>query len=64
MTTDPSPIMASKMVDVAALKLVVETEGVRRQVTVTVSPRPIAPLGWAKVVEAFSGLVSAHPERF
>jgi hypothetical protein len=57
-------IKATKIDDVAALKLVVETEGVRRDVTITVSPRPTEALGWVEVVEALSDLVSAHPERF
>jgi hypothetical protein len=64
MTANPLPPSASEMDDVAALKVVVETEGVQRQVTITVSPRPTDPLGWANVVEALSDLVSAHPERF
>jgi hypothetical protein len=64
MATDPSATTASEMEDVGTLKLVVETEGVRRDVTITVSPRPVDALGWADVIEALSDLVSAHPERF
>jgi len=64
MTTDPPRTTSSEMDDIAALKVTVETEGIQREVTITVSPRPIDPLGWANVVEALSDLVSEHPERF
>jgi hypothetical protein len=50
--------------DAATLKLTVETEGVQRDVTITVSPRPTDPLGWAEVVRALSDFMAAHPERF
>jgi hypothetical protein len=50
--------------DAATFKFVVETEGVRRDVTMTVSPRPTSAEGWADVVAALNELVAAHPERF
>jgi hypothetical protein len=50
--------------DAATYQLVVETDGVRRDVSITVSPRPIDGAGWANVVRALSDYVAAHPERF
>jgi len=64
MATAPSTITASEVDDAATFKIVVETEGVQRHVTLTVSPRPTDADGWADVVSALSDLVSAHPERF
>lgn len=55
---------ASERADVGSFDVVVETDGVQRKVTVTVSPRPTEPDGWAKVVKAMSDFVSDHPERF
>jgi len=41
MDRTPSTITASKIDDVATFNVVVEIEGVRRDVAMTVSPRPI-----------------------
>jgi hypothetical protein len=60
----PSTPASSKADDAATFKFVVETEGVRRDVTMTVSPRPTSAEGWADVVAALNDLVAAHPERF
>jgi hypothetical protein len=64
MAETPSTITASETGDAATFKIVVETEGVQRHVTVTVSPRPTDADGWAEVVTALADLVTAHPERF
>jgi hypothetical protein len=64
MDRTPSTITASKIDDVATFNVVVEIEGVRRDVAMTVSPRPIDADGWASVVKALSDFVAAHPERF
>jgi len=60
----PSTITASETEDTATFKLVVETEGVERNVAITVSPRPTDTAGWAIVVRALYDFVAAHPERF
>lgn len=52
------------MADIDDVEFEIETDGVRREVTVTVSPPPTDPDGWAKVIKALSDFVSAHPERF
>jgi hypothetical protein len=49
---------------VGDVSFVVETDGVQREVTITVSPQPVDPDGWAKVVKALYDFVCAHPERF
>ncbi len=64
MDQTPSTITASENDDVATFKVVLETEGVRRNVALTVSPRPTEAPGWAIVVKTLSDFVSAHPERF
>jgi hypothetical protein len=60
----PSAKTAGETGDAGSITLEVETDGLRRHVTVTVSPQPTEPDGWAKVVKALSDFVSAHPERF
>ena len=57
-------ITASETDDAATMKVVVETEGAQREVTLTVSPRPTSAGGWAEIVQALHDLVAAHPERF
>ncbi len=59
----PSP-KPSETGDAGSVTLVVETDGVRRDVTMTASPGPTDADGWAKIVKALSDFVSAHPERF
>jgi hypothetical protein len=64
MAETPSTPATNEADDAAAFKFVVETEGVRRDVTMTVSPRPTSASGWASVVAALNEFVAAHPERF
>ena len=52
------------MADTGDVTLEVETEGVRRQVRVTVSPPPADPDGWGKVIRALYDYVREHPEWF
>jgi hypothetical protein len=64
MDRTPSTITGSETEDAATIKVVVETEGVQREVAITVSPRPTNAGGWAEIVQALSGLVAEYPERF
>jgi hypothetical protein len=64
MDKTPATVTASETDDAATFKVVLEIEGVLRNVALTVSPRPTEAEGWAIVVKALSDFMSAHPERF
>jgi hypothetical protein len=64
MTATPSGVSVDEAADVAEFSAELTIDGVPRQVTLRVSPRPTSPTGWAEVVLAVTDFVRGHPERF